>query len=74
MRTLYRKFASGELNQEQLPMQGKRKTNGHQEKRGKQSFKRSVRDRDHDHPDYQDEFGRRYNCWATPQKCCHNTS
>src|SRR5699024_8070459 len=57
MRTLYRKFASNEFDQEQLPMQGRRKPNGHQEKRGKQNFKRSIRDRDHDYPDYQDEFG-----------------
>jgi len=53
MRTLYRKFKSGEFNQENLPMQGKRKPNGHQEKRGKQSFRRSIRDRDQEHPHYQ---------------------
>lgn len=57
MRTLYRKFQSGEFNQRDLPMQGKRKPNGHQEKRGKQSFRRSIRDRDSDHPNYQEEFG-----------------
>jgi len=38
-------------------MQDKRKPNGHQEKRGKQSFRRSIRDRDSDHPNYQEEFG-----------------
>src|SRR5690625_4425417 len=57
MRTLYRRFKSGEFNQKDLPMKGKRKPNGHQEKRGKQSFKRSIRDRDYDHPNYQKEFG-----------------
>src|SRR5699024_439965 len=57
MRTLYRKFASNKFDQEQLPMLGRRKPNSHQEKRGKQNFKRSIRDRDHDYPDYQDEFG-----------------
>lgn len=57
MRTLYRKFKSGEFNQKDLPMQGKRKPNGHQEKRGKQSFRRSIRDRDSDHPNYKKEFG-----------------
>lgn len=57
MRTLYRKFKSGEFNQENLPMQGKRKPNGHQEKRGRQSFRRSIRDRDQEHPHYQEEFG-----------------
>ena len=57
MRTLYRKFKSGEFNQETLPMKDKRKPNGHQEKRGKQSFRRNIRDRDIDHPNYQKEFG-----------------
>lgn len=57
MRTLYRKFNSGEFDVNDLPMQGKRKPNGHQEKRGKQSFRRSVRDREQEHPDYQNEFG-----------------
>src|SRR5690625_4902977 len=38
-------------------MQGRRKPNGHQEKRGKQSFRRSIHDRDRDHPNYQEEFG-----------------
>src|SRR5699024_2178811 len=38
-------------------MQGKRKPNGHQEKRGRQSFRRSIRDRDQEHPNYQKEFG-----------------
>lgn len=56
MRTLYRKFKDGEFDQNDLPMQGKRKPNGHQEKRGKQSFKRSIRDRDAEHPNYKDEF------------------
>ncbi len=55
--TLYRMFKSGKFNQEALPMKGKRKPNGHQEKRGKQAFKRSILDRDSEHPDYQKEFG-----------------
>lgn len=38
-------------------MQGKRKPNGYQEKRGKQSFRRSIQDRDNDHPNYRKEFG-----------------
>lgn len=57
MRTLYRKFESGEFDINDLPMQGKRKPNGHLEKRGKQSFRRSIRDRDQQHPNYQKEFG-----------------
>lgn len=57
MRTLYRKFKSGEFNPETLPMKGKRKPNNHQEKRGKQSFRRSIRDREKEHPNYKEEFG-----------------
>src|SRR5699024_11662535 len=57
MRTLYRKFALGEFDVTALPMQGKRKPNGHQEKRGRQSCRRSIRDRDQEHPNYQKEFG-----------------
>src|SRR5699024_379137 len=57
MRTLYRKFESGELDVKILPMQGKRKPNGYQEKRGKQSFRRTIEDREREHPNYQKEFG-----------------
>lgn len=57
MRTLYRKFKSGEFDVSALPMQGKRKPNGHQERRGRQSFRRSIHDRDKEHPNYQEEFG-----------------
>src|SRR5699024_1088652 len=57
MRTLYRKFALGEFDVNALPMQGKRKPNGHQEKRGRHSFRRSIRDREQEHPNYQKEFG-----------------
>lgn len=38
-------------------MKGKRKPNGHQEKRGKQAFKRGIDDRNQEHPNYQKEFG-----------------
>jgi len=57
MRTFYRKFKSGEFNQETLPMKSKREPNGYQEKRGKQSFRRSIRDRDNEHTNYQKEYG-----------------
>src|SRR5699024_4494417 len=57
MRTLYRRFETGEFNLKDLPMQGKRKPNGHQEKRGRQSFRRSIEDRTNDHPNYKKEFG-----------------
>ncbi|EMW5523462.1 IS30 family transposase, partial [Enterococcus faecalis] len=36
MRTLYRLFSKGIFDIDTLPMKGKRKPNGHQEKRGKQ--------------------------------------
>src|SRR5699024_211564 len=39
MKTLYRLFDKGIFSQEKLPMKGKRKPNGHQEKRGKQTFR-----------------------------------
>src|SRR5690625_7683412 len=38
-------------------MKGKRKPNGHQEKRGKQSFRRTIKERNQEHPDYANEFG-----------------
>lgn len=57
MRTLYRRFSEGEFNQQTLPMQGKRKPNGHQEKRGRQSFRRTIKDREKDHPNFENEFG-----------------
>src|SRR5690625_69374 len=57
MRTLYRRFSEGEFNQQSLPMQGKRKPNGYQEKRGKQSFRRTIKDRERDHPNFENEFG-----------------
>lgn len=38
-------------------MKGKRKPNGHKEKRGKQSFRRKLNDRKKDYPDFVNEFG-----------------
>ena len=40
MRTLYRLADRGILKKEDLPWKGKRKSNGHSEKRGKQAFRR----------------------------------
>jgi len=37
-------------------MKGKRKPNGHQEKRGKQGFRRSINNRNEEHPNYEKEF------------------
>ncbi|HCS93993.1 MAG: IS30 family transposase [Bavariicoccus seileri] len=56
VRTLYRLFDREIFNRSELPMKGKRKPNGHQEKRGKQAFRRSIHERDNDHH-FSQEFG-----------------
>jgi IS30 family transposase len=56
-RTLYRMFEKGIFKKEDLPMQGKRKPNGHKEKRGKQSYLRSIHTRKESYPEYDTEFG-----------------
>ncbi|EDP69328.1 integrase/recombinase [Carnobacterium sp. AT7] len=56
-RTLYRQFKQGLFDQTTLPMKGKRKPNGHKEKRGKQAFKRNISERLTDYPQFEDEFG-----------------
>ena len=45
------------LDRSSLPMKGKRKPNGHQERRGKQSFRRTLSDRAQDYPAFPQEFG-----------------
>jgi len=55
--TLYRRAKEGLFKLELLPMKGKRKPNGHTEKRGKQSFTRNISQRAEDHPNVDDEFG-----------------
>ena len=55
--TLYRRFKQGEFNVLHLPMKGKRKANGYQERRGKQAFKRNISEREKDHVDFETEFG-----------------
>lgn len=57
VRTLYRLFQRKQLDSSTLPMKGKRKPNGHKEKRGKQAFKRSIRHRKSEHSEFQSEFG-----------------
>src|SRR5699024_2782196 len=58
MSTLYRRFKDSALfDVITLPMQGKRKPNGHQEIRGKQGDKRSLDDRKTAYPSYKNEFG-----------------
>ena len=57
MRTLYRLFSKGIFDIDTLPMKGKRKPNGHQKKRGKQQYQRSIHDRPDNYPDFNSEFG-----------------
>lgn len=57
VRTIYRMFKTGIFNSFDLPMKGKRKPNGHQEKRGKQAFRRSIHERIDDYDQFENEFG-----------------
>lgn len=57
VRTLYRMFEKGLFDALSLPLKGKRKPNGHQEKRGKQAFRRSIRQRNKEYSNYSKEFG-----------------
>ncbi len=50
-------FKQGVFEGTHLPMKGKRKANGHKETRGKQSFRRSLRDRGNDYSKFNQEFG-----------------
>ncbi|MDX6152536.1 IS30 family transposase [Marinococcus sp. PL1-022] len=56
-RPLYRMFERWMLDRSTLPMKGKRKPNGHQERRGKQAFRRTLADRDREYPAFRQEFG-----------------
>ncbi len=55
--TLYRRVREGMFDKHLLPMKGKRKPNGHKEKRGKQAFTRNIAQRKIDHPNVEKEFG-----------------
>ena len=57
MRTLYRLADRGILKKEDLPWKGKRKPNGHSEKRRKQAFRRDLRERAAIFPNFKTEFG-----------------
>ena len=57
MITLYRLADRGILKKEDLPWKGKRKPNGHSEKRGKQAFRRDLREREAIIPNFKTEFG-----------------
>ncbi|WP_256244703.1 IS30 family transposase [Alkalibacterium sp. 20] len=57
-RTLYRRFKDSNMfDVTTLPMKGKRKPNGHKEKRGKQAFRRQLKDGKKKYPDFVNEFG-----------------
>ncbi len=57
MRTLYRRFKEKVFDETTLPMKGKIKPNGHQECRGKQTFKKNIAEREKDSPNFKEEFG-----------------
>lgn len=57
MRTLYRLVDRGIFDKEDLPWKGKRKLNGKKETRGKQAFRRDIRERAKLFPDFDSEFG-----------------
>lgn len=57
MRTLYRLADRGIFKIDDLPWKGKRKPNGKVEKRGKQSFRKDLRERADIYPDFDTEFG-----------------
>ncbi|MGX7775673.1 IS30 family transposase [Streptococcus pluranimalium] len=57
MRTLYRLADRNIFDKEDLPWKGKRKPNGKKERRGRQSFRRDLRERADLYPDFDTEFG-----------------
>ncbi len=48
MRTLYLRFKEKVFDKLTLPMKGKRKSSGHQERRGKQAFTRNIAEKETD--------------------------
>lgn len=57
VRTLYLMFNNQVFDAATLPMKGKQKPNGHQERLGKKAFKRHISERKADYPSFQNEFG-----------------
>lgn len=55
MRTLYRRFKEKLFDEAALTMKGKRKPNGHQERRRKKAFKRHIAERKTDFPTFKEE-------------------
>ena len=50
-------FKRGTFDAAPLPMQGRRKPNGHQEHRGRQAFRRNISERVDDYPTFNEAFG-----------------
>ncbi|WP_435868045.1 IS30 family transposase, partial [Enterococcus faecium] len=57
MSILYRLVCKVLSDDHTISMKGKRKPNGHQEKRGKQQYQRSIHDRPDNYPEFNSEFG-----------------
>lgn len=57
MRTLDRLVDRGIFKKEDLPWKGKHKPNGKTEKRGKQAFRRDIRERSKVYPEFDSDFG-----------------
>ena len=57
MRTLYQLADRGIFKKENLPRKGKRKPNGHSEKRGKQALRSDLRERADSYPNFESKFG-----------------
>ncbi|MGC3370989.1 IS30 family transposase, partial [Enterococcus faecium] len=56
-RTIYRMYKNGLYDSSDLQMKVKLKQNGHQERRGKQTFRRSFHVREKDYCQFSNEFG-----------------
>ncbi|WP_337122931.1 IS30 family transposase [Staphylococcus aureus] len=57
VKTLYRMFKENIFAVHDLPMKGKRKPNGHSEKRDRQTFKRHISEKIEEFPLFNKEFG-----------------
>ena len=57
VKTLYRLFKANHFDITRLPMKDKHKTNGHNERRGKQAIKHTISERLTDYPQFNQEFG-----------------
>ena len=77
MRTLYQLADCGIFKKENLPWKGKRKPNGHSEKRGKQALCSDLRERADSYPNFESKFGHLEGdtiVGKKTQKCSHYLS